>query len=111
MTLPSIAVGLVCFPSTAHTSHRRRTRIALALHAARHGHVLVDTLDIDSDTPQESTLRELEELTRALDAQAVVVAGPVDRQRISTIAEQVRLVVLELPEPGDSAWPPSSVHL
>jgi urease gamma subunit len=73
-------------------------RVSLALRAAREGYAMAEVFDVgDPLVKDEAVFAALEELAGRIDAQAVVIAGRVDRARVHDIADRVRLMVLELP--------------
>jgi len=90
----SLAVGLINHPAQATDATRRLARVKLALAAHDKGYALVDTFEVN-DQPErgEDLYKALECLAVHTNADAVFVAGTVDRQRVEDVAFRVRLLV------------------
>jgi hypothetical protein len=102
--LRPLALGLIQVPEGSwETATRSQARIALALRANKEGYALVETLEVGvnglKDNAQFATL---EELAVRLDAEALLVSGEVDEERVEEMAGRLRLVVV----PAESARRP-----
>ena len=72
-------------------------RTSLALSTNEEGYALLETFEVTGDPmTDEGTYAAVEDLAARLDAQALMVSGLVDLERVKEIGERVRLVVLEL---------------
>jgi hypothetical protein len=112
----ALALGLMRLPPGASAAYRTETRIALALVAARHGYALTETVEaLPSPTPTDgprdpaldAALATVERLALRLDADALIVTGALNDERVEDLAARVRLVVLRHPDPQ----PPGPTHL
>jgi hypothetical protein len=91
-----LALGLLHIAPGTPAGARTRARVALALRANRDGYGLVETLEFGTSTLKDNLqFDSLEDLATRLDAQALVIAGPLDAGRIHEIADHLRLVVVE----------------
>jgi hypothetical protein len=75
---------------------RADLRISLTLHAADEGYAVAEVFEVGAGHARdEAAFAALEELAERIDAQAVVMSGPVDRARVEDVAGRVRLMVFE----------------
>jgi hypothetical protein len=65
----------------------------MALLAHSKGYSLIETFETNA-LKEDAAFRALEELAVRLDADALVVTGPVDAPRVHEMADRVRLVVI-----------------
>lgn len=93
-----LAVGLFQAPLGASDQQRRRARIEIALCANSEGYALLDTFDLDDSLrgPDE-TLQAVRAIGQRHDLHALIVAGPVDRERIDELADELRLITVRVP--------------
>ena len=97
-----VAVGLVRHPPGTGDARRRRVRIEQALRADEEGYALADIVEIDDVILREDgALLVVEGMAVRFDAYAVLVTGAVDRARVEDLAERLRLLLVDVPEPGE----------
>ena len=89
-----LEVGVVHAGAHAQLLERTEARIALALFANDEGYALAETFEVDGNAVRdEVTLQAVSALAERLDAEALIVSGPVDRDSVQEIADRVRMVV------------------
>ena len=86
-----LAVGL--FASEGEPG-RREARLHVALWAARKGYALAEAFAVPPEPSVPDAYVAAEDLAVRVDAQAVLVSGDVDRERVEGLAERARLMVL-----------------
>jgi hypothetical protein len=100
--LRPLALGLIHVPEGSwETATRSQARIALALQANKEGYALVETLEVGvNGLKDDAQFATLEELVVRLDAEALLVSGQVDDERVQEMAGRLRLVVVAVGEGG-----------
>lgn len=92
------AVGLFRVPPGSSDQQRRRARIEIALCAGAEGYALLDTFDLDDSLRgEEETLETVRSLGRRHGLHALIVAGPVARERIDELADEMRVITVRVP--------------
>ncbi len=92
------AVGLFRAPPGASDQQRRRARIEIALCAGSEGYALLDTFDLaDSLRGVDETLQAVRSLGQRHGLHALIVAGPVERDRIDELADEMQLITVRVP--------------
>ncbi|MBT0772135.1 hypothetical protein KIH74_24540 [Kineosporia sp. J2-2] len=93
-----LAVGLFRFDTGTSDLRRRRARIEIALCAGAEGYALLDTFDLNGSLHgEEETLQAVRALAARHALHALIVAGPVDRDGIDGLADELRLITVRVP--------------
>jgi hypothetical protein len=94
----SLAVGLFRVPPGSSDQLRRRARIEIALCAGSEGYALLDTFDLDDSLrAEDETLQVVRALGEQHPLHALIVAGPVQREGIDDLADDLRLITVRVP--------------
>jgi hypothetical protein len=93
-----LAVGLYTSDSEPAP---REARLQVALWAARRGYALAEAFAVSPGPGARAAYVLAEELAVRLDAQAVLVLGDVDRERVESLAKRARLMVLSVEAGAD----------
>lgn len=91
-----LALGLLQVPEGEwETATLSQARIAVALQANAEGYALVETLEVGvNGLKDDAQFATLEELAVRLDAEALLVSGQVDEERVQEMAGRLRLMVV-----------------
>lgn len=92
-----VAAGIVRVGPIAPTGDEREQRVSLTLEAADMGYVVIDVGFVVGDNAlDQHTYREIGQLARRFDVEAIIVRGDVDVDWLDPLAKQIRASIVKL---------------
>lgn len=88
-----MAIGVLGLPMTATETDRLEARLDLALLAYKRGYFMVDIIELPARAPARKHAW-IEALTRRVEAEALFVAGSVDRAWLVALADRRELAIV-----------------